>query len=122
MRARILMDIGMSALQALGMTGGEDKETGVTATGTTTADAYVLKCGVTQFSTVAAGTGARIPTADLAPGDEFFVLNNGANALLVYPPSGGTINSAAADAGNSLAAGAGALYKMITSTAAMRCA
>lgn len=120
MRARSLMDAGHSALTSLAMTCGEDRELAVTATGTTTADAYVLKAGMTQFTTVGAGTGARIPTTDLAPGDEFFVYNGGANALLVYPPTGGTVNAAGVDAGNSLAAGAGALYKMMTSLAAMR--
>lgn len=122
MRSHSLRSLGKhSAMEVAGHTCAEDRETGVTATGTTTADAYVLKCGMTQFGTVAAGTGARIPS-DSQPGDEYFVLNLGANALLVYPPSGGNVNAGGADAGNSLAAGAGALYKLTTNLQVMRCA
>lgn len=121
MRNRTLMDVGHSAMTARGMTCAEDVETGVTATGSATGDAYVLKCGMTQFSTVAASTGARIPD-DADVGDEFYVHNAGANALAVYPKSGGKINNGAADASNSLAANAGACYKMINNTDAFRVA
>lgn len=122
MRTITLMQGSVGARDAQLATGGDDRDLAVVATGTTTADAYILRASITQFGTVAAGTGARIPTVDLVPGDEFHVLNNGANALLVYPPSGGTINSAGVDVGNSLAAGAGAVYKMWSSLGAMRLA
>lgn len=83
--------------------------TGLTALGTTSADAYVmLQQNFYRFDTVAAGTGARlIAAATVAlPGVIVTVMNNGANALLVYPPVGGTINALGVDAGYSLAVGA----------------
>lgn len=120
MRAERLMAGGHSAMTARIMTSGEDRELGVTATGSTQATAYLLKAGLTEFTTVAASTGARLPESP--PGDEFFVANRGANALLVYPPVGGIINNAAVDAGNSLAAGASAVYKFTTNINSIRLA
>lgn len=68
-----------------------------TAAGTTQATATAITTEYTNFSTVAAGTGAVLPVSAL--GRCFTVKNSGANNLLVYPPSTGIIDSNAANAG-----------------------
>ncbi len=79
--------------------------TGLTATGTTIADAYQLDRIFSEFSTVAAGSGAKLYA--LGTGSFYAIKNSGANALLLYPSTGsGTINRAAAGASVSIAAGA----------------
>lgn len=90
-------------------------EGGRTATGNNQATAFALGEANTVFTTVAASTGARLP-ADAIVGDEFVVANFGASALLVYPALGGKINALADNAGFSVAAGAGAVFKRMTST------
>jgi len=62
----------------------------VTATGTTQATAYLIRTTNTQFTTVAAGSGATLPLAP--PGTTIFIANDGANALNLYPPVGGLID------------------------------
>jgi hypothetical protein len=80
---------------------------GLTATGTNQATAYAIIADVSIFTTVAAGApnaGARLPAA---PG-RYKVLNrDGANALPVYPPSGGTIETLALNAAATVPAIAG---------------
>lgn len=84
----------------------------LTATGTTQSDAYdttaVQGNEICTFTTVASGTGARLP-ASLA-GKRLVIKNRGANALLVYPPVGGVINALATNAAYSLAAGSAAWF------------
>lgn len=70
--------------------------TGLTAAGTTIADALDLTAVVNNFGTVAAGAGAQLPDSEI--GSEVIVRNGGANALLVYPPSATEAINAAADA------------------------
>jgi hypothetical protein len=61
-----------------------------TAAGTTQATAYLIRTTNTQFTTVAAGSGATLP---LAPtGTTIFIANDGANSLNLYPPVGGIID------------------------------
>jgi hypothetical protein len=60
----------------------------LTATGSTSADALVLKGNYAIFGTVAASTGAILPAGH----GFYFVRNGGASALTVYPPSGSTVN------------------------------
>jgi len=74
---------------------------GLTAAGSTQATALALGADTNDFTTVGSGTGAILPP--MSAGDEVFVFNGGANALLVYPPVGGTINALAANAGYSVA-------------------
>ena len=114
MRAETLMAGSTGAMDAKLMTSGEDMERAVTATGTVQADAYLLKAGFTEVTTSAAGAGARLP-ANTTPGDEFWVVNKGANACLVYPPVGGAIDLGATDAAMSVASAANGLFKAITS-------
>jgi hypothetical protein len=83
---------------------GVDVGAALTATGTTIADAYDIATEVAQFGTVAASTGAQLPDARI--GGIFYVKNDGANALTLYPHSAsGTINGGSAGAGVAVAAG-----------------
>lgn len=76
---------------------------GLVATGSTQGTALMLPSDVNVFTTVAASTGCLL-NANPAPGDEILVANLGANALLVYPPVGGTIQGGSVNAGFSVAA------------------
>jgi hypothetical protein len=83
-----------------------------TATGSTQADAFALTTCSTEFTTVAASTGARLPAPGLnvGPGDILAVYNQGASTLTVYPPVGFKIGLAATNAGVSVASGKSALF------------
>jgi len=83
---------------------------GLTALGSTQATALLITEEANVFTTVAAATGA-ILRGDLGPGDEQEVANYGANALLVYPPIGGTIQNGATNAGFSVAANKTARFR-----------
>jgi hypothetical protein len=82
---------------------------GLTSAGTTQANALPLVHEYVEVATVAAGSGVRLPTSveigGLTPGDPVVVANLGANALLVYPPVGGKIGTAAVNAALSVPAG-----------------
>jgi len=83
--------------------------TGLTATGSIQANAFALVGnGNHEFTTVASGTGAILPSPALP--SEIAIYNAGANALLVYPPVGGTINGGTVNASVSLAAAAAITY------------
>lgn len=69
--------------------------TGISAAGTTVADATALTNDHNVVSTVAAGAGVVLPTGNA--GDVIEVLNTGANPLNVYAPSTGQINGHTAD-------------------------
>lgn len=72
--------------------------------GTTQADAAKITTDLTVFTTVALNSGAVLPAATQA-GEDGFVVNAGANALALYPPTGHQLNAAAANAAVSVAAG-----------------
>ncbi len=78
---------------------------GLTATGVDNTDALDLvgNNSIQEVTTTAAGTGVSLPVPSLPA--SVFVINQGANALEVYPPSGGTINAGSADVAFTLAAG-----------------
>ena len=85
----------------------------LTAAGTTIADALALTGDVNQITTCASGAGAKSPV--LAPGDSVVVANEGANALLLYPPTEAiTLNGGTAGAAVSVAAGKSALVTGLT--------
>jgi len=90
---------GLSAVTAKAITG--TTANALTATGSTQAGALPLPADTCKFTTVGSGTGALIPPSN--PGDAGTVYNGGANALLLYPPVGGTINGLSANAGYSIA-------------------
>lgn len=65
--------------------------TGLTATGSTIADAYALTTGAfAVFSTVGSGNGALLASATGSP--DVAIRNSGSNALTVYPQAGEYIN------------------------------
>jgi hypothetical protein len=102
-----MMGAGLSAGQANAING--YGTAGQTATGATQGTAFPLTTEFTEFTTVAASTGALLPapTGVRPPGtgDAFLVANQGANALLVYPPVGFQIGLAGANTGVSVASG-----------------
>jgi hypothetical protein len=73
-----------------------------TAAGSTYADAASLTAALTLTTTVAAGTGVKLPNLKTS-GGVAVVRNLAAEAVLVYPPTGGAINGGSANAGVSLA-------------------
>lgn len=80
---------------------------GLTAAGSTQGTALAIPSGqdASIFTTTGSGTGAILPSAGLTRGEEYVVANHGANALLIYPATGGTIGNASVNAGYSLASG-----------------
>lgn len=76
----------------------------ITAAGTGTGDATALTGVINNVTTVAASTGVRLWNAGV--GTVVHVRNGGANALTVYPNTGGTINAGSTDAAVSVATGA----------------
>jgi len=83
------------------------------AAGTTTADATVLPAATASvYPTTGANgtTGVRVDVADAVTGRELQIANGVSNQILkVYPPTGGTINGAAANAAFSSASGKGVI-------------
>jgi len=83
---------------------------GLTATGTTVADALQLTSVTNRVTTTASGTGVKLFDTGTTAGYTVNVINRGANALLVYPADADDgINSLADGAGFSVAAGASAV-------------
>lgn len=104
---------GVASQAAVNICG--DVATGLTATGTTNADALQLSAVVNHVGTTASGTGVILPP--LEPGASVFVINSGANALLVYPGTGFQINALTTTTqGFSVAAGGRAQFIAFTST------
>jgi hypothetical protein len=68
----------------------------ITAAGSTQGTATSLTRPINIVSTVSSSTGVVLPAT--VAGMRMIVVNNGANALNVYPPSGGAINSGATNA------------------------
>ena len=78
---------------------------GLSAAGTTQAGATPISADISEFTTVAASAGARLPVADMAAGDDLLVANFGANALALYPPVGHKANNGATNAAVSIPVG-----------------
>lgn len=113
MRKRHIMASGMASLAADTIAG--QVNAALVGAGTTQADATPISQDANEFITVASGTGARL-TALEEIGDTMEVYNYGANALLVYPPTGLNINALAVNAGFSVAAGGKAAFRRLTTT------
>lgn len=113
MQVKNLVREGVPYSEALATAG--TVATGLVGAGTTQADALALTEDFSVFATVAVGSGARLP-AQSDRQDSYEVANLGANALLVYPPVGGTINALAANAGFSVPAGKVASIKKVNGT------
>jgi hypothetical protein len=99
---RNLLGAGTGPQQAKAIVGVSDRNK--TATGTNRVTAYIISEDVTTFSTVPVGAGATL-RADSLENDVYTVVNNGADALNVYPPNGGTIGNGAVDAAYTIEAG-----------------
>jgi hypothetical protein len=78
--------------------------TGISAFGSNQATATALTKEINIVSTVTSGQGVALPTA--VAGMVIYITNTSANSLLVYPASGGTINSLSANAALTQTAGA----------------
>lgn len=91
--------------------------TGATALGTNQATAYACPTDFVVFSTVASGTGCKVlgatdqgtvgsgaPNGPATLTDTMTIVNHGANALLVYPQLGGTIQNGSVNAALSVPA------------------
>lgn len=74
---------------------------GLTATGTKQRDALMLPTQINVFTSVPVGSGCRSPAVP----STLTVINNGANTLLWYPPSGDKIYGNAVNAAISVPAG-----------------
>jgi len=72
---------GVSQLSTVSICG--DGSTSLTATGTTRTDALQLVKVYNNLSTVASGTGVKLPSSE--EGETIWITNSGANALAVYP-------------------------------------
>lgn len=113
--AALLWDQSADALTCVGAAaiGSHNMSIGAStaAAGTTTADAGVLPAGTASVypTTAADGTkGVRINASDKVTGRHLLIGNGVAGQILkVYPPSGGTINGAAADAAFASVSGKG---------------
>lgn len=97
---------GNSPFAAVAING--DLADSLTAAGTTQGDALALNAVFNIVTTAAAGTGVRLMSSE--PACEVVVKNLGANTLNVYPASGQAINSLAANAAFTIAAGASAVF------------
>ena len=86
----------------------------ITAAGTTQATAFALINDINVVSTAAASTGVALPTGTV--GRRVVVFNRGANAITVYPASGGTIDTLALNAGMALPVNAQAQFYAATAT------
>lgn len=85
-----------------------------TAAGTNQATAHETSTAVVRYTTVASGTGCLLDNG--ARGDSQLIINDGANALSVYPPTGHTINGLSANAAFSIAAGGWCFFDHVTAT------
>lgn len=101
-----LMAFGLSPFAAQAIVG--DVADSLTATGSTQGTALKLSAANNVVTTTAASTGVQLPAMNV--GDAVEVANLGANALLVYPLTGGTIQGGAANAGFSVGAGKTAVF------------
>lgn len=100
-----LMSAGQPARLAE-LIGQDAVSTPQTATGTTQATAFAIASKFTLFGTVGASSGAILPTRG-----RVLVVNNGANALSVYPPVGGNINGGTLNAAFSVTNAKSALFE-----------
>lgn len=93
---------------------GNTVQYGATAAGTTNADALQINAGVSRVivTTAAASSGVRLPAANR--GDQVLVVNNGANAITVYPGTGNRMNAGTVTTvGASVAVGASRVFTRV---------
>lgn len=86
-----LMGLGTPGAQASATAGGG--QTGLTALGTTATDALQLSASWATISGGAGSSGVKIPAASGGYGG---IRNDSGQTIVVYPPTGSTVNAAAA--------------------------
>ena len=101
---------GVNSLSTVSICG--DGVSGLTATGTTAADALQLTYVYNYVTTVAASTGVKLATTE--NGELIVVANGGANTLKVYPQTGSTIDGAAS---KSISASKSGIFVAVSLTA-----
>lgn len=101
-----LVQAGMWDTLAKQVAGG-DVQIAITALGATQATATPITGDIVQVTVAAAATGVQLAQLGSA---YVQVFNGAANAVLVYPPVGSTINAGAANAGFSIPAGKAASF------------
>ena len=111
MRTSKLVGAGIAPMAAANIASGFDIQTGVVAAGSTQATATAAYADTVIVGTTPASSGVIMSGPAYGPGDDQFFQNGGANALLIYPPSGAQINALGANAGYSLASAASVIVK-----------
>lgn len=77
-----------------------------TATGSSSqANSFAIVQDVTVFTSAGSNSGARLPGGTgavytPAPGDVFFIGNQDANTMLIFPPTGGALNNGTVNTGS----------------------
>lgn len=110
--AKDMMGGGVSAGQAQAINGAVNAT--ISAAGTTQGTATTLTASVNVITTAAASSG--VVLSDSVISDEYDILNLGANAVTVYPPSGAQINAIAANGGFTLGTNSACKVKKFTAT------
>lgn len=88
---------------------------GISAAGTTQVDATALSYAHSSVSTVAAGSGVKLPA--LQRGQEMIVFNLAGSELKVYPATGSNLNLLDPNAATTLGSGAAMTFVGLTATA-----
>ena len=108
-----IMASGISAGAANQICGGV--VTAISAAGTTNADATALSASVNVVSTTGTGAGVKLPPVERSALIE--VYNQGANALLVYPPANAKIDALTTTSGGfSVGADKAARFRAVSGT------
>lgn len=91
--------------------------TSASGAGTNQSTATAITTANTVFTTVAAGTGGRLPvTPTVSANDRLHVANHGANTLALYPPVGGKLGTASTNVPALIAPGKAADFFCIDGT------
>lgn len=111
-----LMGAGCAPLQAVASMGFVSGA--LTAVGSTQGTALVLPSDFNIITTAAASTGVILPasSANYQVADTVIVVNHGANAILVYPQTGGKIGVGATNAGLSVGSGKTGTFTLVDAT------
>ena len=110
--AQDIMKGGLSAGAAQGING--QVNSSISAAGTTQGTATTLTASNNVVTTAAASSG--VVLTDSMIGDQYDILNLGANAVTVYPPSGAQVNALSANSGFLLATNTAVKVKKFTAT------
>lgn len=109
-----IMTAGFSDFKARAING---QANGAVSAGTTQtqAGATALTLSINAVTTVTtAGDGVRIPNGNI--GDSIEIVNLGANACTVYPPTSGQLNALAVNSGFLLAVNTAVMLRKFTAT------